>query len=126
MFTMFELYYFDNIETDTHSLGDAEQYDKEEREEIIYNAIDKYFSEHPIVINNSSVNTRSVSSSNDDLLDFSSSTDAKLYTVGVVGDAPTSSAQQTTLYLLDTRNILLIFSSIINNKIFKFRIKSNT
>lgn len=43
-----------------------------------------------------------------DVVQFASSTDARLYTSQFV-DAPASSAQQQVAYLLDTRNILLIF-----------------
>lgn len=43
-----------------------------------------------------------------DLVQFASSTDARLYTATTVA-APASSAQQLVAYLLDVRNILLIF-----------------
>ena len=43
-----------------------------------------------------------------DVVDFATSTDAKLYTVTTAA-APVSSAQQSVAYLLDIRNILLIF-----------------
>lgn len=43
-----------------------------------------------------------------DLVQFASSTDARLYTATTVA-APASSAQQQVAYLLDIRNILLIF-----------------
>lgn len=41
-----------------------------------------------------------------DMLTFATGTDAQLYTVVA---EPTSSAQQTTAYLLDIRNFLIIF-----------------
>lgn len=43
-----------------------------------------------------------------DVVQFASSTDARLYTTKLA-DAPASSAQQQVAYLLDIRNILLIF-----------------
>lgn len=108
--TMFELYNLNIREVDTSTLTDAEKEDEyfERQSEAFYNAIDKYFTEHPISTGTVDINY-DVATYND-ALEFSTSTDAKLYTVGVVGSAPTSSAQQTTTYLLDTRNILLIFA----------------
>lgn len=50
---------------------------------------------------------KSINENNSDLLEFSSSTDANLYTVETVV-APTTSEQQQLAYILDIRNILLI------------------
>ncbi len=50
---------------------------------------------------------KSINENNSDLLEFSSSTDANLYTVNTVAE-PTTSTQQQTAYILDIRNILLI------------------
>lgn len=51
--------------------------------------------------------SRSVYADNE-VVDFDSSTDDNLYTV-TPADAPTSSVQQQTIFLLEIRNILLIF-----------------
>lgn len=51
---------------------------------------------------------KAISEENTDVVDFATGSDARLYTVST-SDAPTSSAQQTTAYLLDLRNICLIF-----------------
>lgn len=109
-FTMLELYNFDFFEVDTSTITDAERDDEyfERQEEAFYNALDKYFTEHPITTGVNYIDYGLATS--DDALEFASSTDSKLYTVEVVGSAPTSSAQQTTSYILDTRNILLIFA----------------
>lgn len=45
---------------------------------------------------------------NNDVVEFSSETDSTLYVTDPTA-APTSSAQQSTIYLLEIRNILLIF-----------------
>lgn len=44
----------------------------------------------------------------DDVIEFSTGTDATMYTVWTE-TPPTSSAAQSTVYLLEIRNILLIF-----------------
>lgn len=117
-----KLYSFD-IEQSTPS--DSNEIDYDLLYDTYYNAFydalnDYYESEVNIngdnYINNSSVNFRSsssqaeieINSSSDALLEFSSSTDATMYTVGVASP-PTSSGQATQMYLLEIRNILLIF-----------------
>lgn len=44
-----------------------------------------------------------------DIMTFASDTDARYYTIGEESAVPSSAAQQTLLYTLDIRNILLIF-----------------
>lgn len=98
----------DNISTDTATIGDANYDDfKEDIEQCFYNAIDRYFSDHPIIVPDNNFNY-DLGSAND-ALQYASSTDAKLYTVTVAGDGATSSPQQATAYLLELRNLFLIF-----------------
>lgn len=66
-------------------------------EQAFYNALESYKED----------NTSS-ESFDSDLVEFSSSTDARYITVGLAAE-PKSIAQQQTAYLLDVRNILLIF-----------------
>ena len=42
-------------------------------------------------------------------VEYSSETDANLYTVSLVNDEPLTTAEQSAVYLLEIRNILLIF-----------------
>ena len=77
--------------------------DYQKIEESMYNALKRLDTENKV--------QEMVKSSNEpdtDVVEFSTSTDARLMTGQVVA-APTSSAQQTTAYLLDIRNILLLF-----------------
>ena len=67
-----------------------------------YNALDDYCKFNDV--------SKDISiASGSDALQYATSTDARLYTVSVAS-APTSSAQATEAYLLDTRNILIIFA----------------
>lgn len=68
-------------------------------------ALNDYFSSHPITFNTSYV------ASPDEPLEYASGSDARLFTVEVA-DAPTSSAQATEAYILDIRNII-VFACII-------------
>lgn len=68
-------------------------------------ALNDYFTAHPITFNTSYVATP------DEPMQYASSTDARLYTVEVA-DAPTSSAQATESYILDIRNII-VFACIV-------------
>lgn len=103
---MFKLYYFDSEQIDTSTLGDADyETFKEDMEQCFYNALDKYYTDNSIIYNN--VVTSNLASEND-ALEYASSTDSKLYTVQVAGDGATSSPQQATAYLLEIRNLILI------------------
>lgn len=107
-FKVLKLYYFDSEPIDTSTLGDADYGTfKEDMEQCFYNALDKYFSDNPIIINNNNIDS-SLASSND-ALEFATSTDSKLYTVQVAGNGATSSPQQATAYILEIRNLLIIF-----------------
>ena len=95
------------IATDT----DANEIDYDKLEDSFYNALDKYYKDNK----NESINVSAAKVNNSqnafDLsgtVDFASSTDAKLYTCQYV-DSPSSVAEQELGYLLDIRNILLIF-----------------
>lgn len=80
---------------DTHTQGDAIEIDYQRIEDSFYNALQK---------------SKQVQAepSIDDYVEFSSATDSAYYTVGVSA-LPTTSAEQNTIYLLDVRNILLLF-----------------
>lgn len=60
------------------------------------------------------VTTDEVSTSTDApfQVEFTSDTDSHLYTVGVENDTPLTSAEQSAVYLLEIRNLLLIFLCI--------------
>lgn len=68
-------------------------------------ALNDYFSAHPITFNTSYVATP------DTPLEYASGTDARYFTVEVAA-APTSSAQATEGYILDIRNII-VFACIV-------------
>lgn len=95
------LFDFDNQES-TPSDATYYEIDYQKLEDSYYNALKRLDKEKQV----QQELTKSVPDS--DLVDFSSDTDATLYTVGVEA-APTTCAQQSTTYLLDIRNILLIF-----------------
>lgn len=66
----------------------------------VYDALNDFYNDYNDDVFNDNVK--------DSVLDFDDSTDDKLYTVGV--QAPLSSLEeQNTAYLLDVRNLLLIF-----------------
>ena len=75
-----------------------------------YDAMEDFSNEHSIDFNNSSNNSYNFASPCEPL-EYSSTTDAKLYTVEVAS-AATSSQQATEAYILDTRNILIIFACV--------------
>lgn len=93
---------FDIEDFEQSSPTDAEsiQIDYEKIEDAYYNALKR------VELEKEDVNRVSVSSDSD-VVEFGSDTDARYYTLGDV-DAPTKCTQQQTLYLLDIRNILLI------------------
>lgn len=99
-------------ENDLHTTGDSEissestsqpiEIDYEKIEQAYYNALSKIEQEKA----DKAAMKKAVSE--DNTLEFSSATDAKLYTVGLVAPS-TSVDEQQTAYILDIRNILLIF-----------------
>lgn len=95
---LFDGDFTESVATDTN----ATEIDYQKLEQCYYNAIKRLDYEKSV-----QDQIRNVSPDSD-LVEFSSETDAKLYTVGV-DVAPTTCAQQNTTYLLDIRNILLIF-----------------
>lgn len=70
----------------------------------VYNALNDYNTFGTRSVRSSEV----VNASDNDAVEFATTTDSTLYTVTAV-NAPTSSAQQAVTYLLEIRNILLIF-----------------
>lgn len=100
---------FDSIsdsESDISSSGDSlDSIDYEELGDIIYqntyNAMRDYYEDHP----QTSVTSEFIDSP---AIEWATDTDSRLYT-GSLTVAPTSSAQQSAAYLLDIRNVLLIF-----------------
>ena len=102
------------INPDEASSTDADQvidYDLiyEKTYDAYYNAMEDYFNDHQNLFNNNYNSYTSASPS--EPLEYASSTDAKLYTVEVAS-AATSSQQATEAYILDTRNILIIFACV--------------
>lgn len=88
--------------TDSSDSENSFEVDYDQIEKAMYNALKRLDNENKI---------QEASKSSDldtDVVEFSSGTDARMLTGSVV-DAPTSSAQQQTTYLLDIRNILLLF-----------------
>ena len=73
-----------------------------------YNAMSDYYSEHPELLRSSGLLSTSENNSSSSVVEFSSDTDATLYTVATV-EEPSSVAEQETAILLECRNILLIF-----------------
>ena len=73
-----------------------------------YDAMEAYFNAHQLHTDNNTYNTYNTATPCEPL-EYSSATDARLYTVEVAS-AVTSSPQATEAYTLDTRNILLIFA----------------
>lgn len=88
--------------TDSSDSQNSFEVDYDQIEKAMYNALKRLDTENKL--------QEAVKSSDQDsdVVEFSSSTDARMLTGSVV-DAPTSSAQQQTTYLLDIRNILLLF-----------------
>lgn len=76
--------------------------DYSEIEKAMYNALKRLDTENKVQEQVYQDNIES------DLVQFASGTDARLMTCSTTA-APTSSAQQSTAYLLDIRNILLLF-----------------
>lgn len=88
--------------TDSSDSENSFEVDYDQIEKAMYNALKRLDTENKV--------QEAVKSSDqdNDFVEFSSSTDARMLTGSVVA-APTSSAQQQTTYLLDIRNILLLF-----------------
>lgn len=97
----FILYDGDNSQSIASST-DAIQIDYQELEDTFYDALIRYENDFQLRSNSTEFQ------SDDSIVEFNSSTDATMYTVGV-DVAPTSSAQQNTILLLEIRNLLLIF-----------------
>ena len=98
-----DILYNGDSEESFASDSDAIEIDYEKIEDAYYNALKRIETEKEVqnLINDDSVN-------DSDLVEFSSETDAHLYTVGVA-DATTTCSQQQLTYILDIRNILLLF-----------------
>lgn len=88
--------------SDSSDYQNSFEVDYDQIEKAMYNALKR------LDIENKFQEASKSSYSDTDVVEFSSSTDARMLTGSVV-DAPTSSAQQQTTYLLDIRNILLLF-----------------
>ena len=85
---------------DSHTITDAQEIDYQEIEKAVYRALSNY-----------KENNIQASTSDSDLVEFNTSTDARLFTVGTAAP-PTSSAEQTTIILYDIRNIIFLFLSV--------------
>ena len=95
-------------DNNVHTTGDASEIDYQEIQNAVVNALNQHDN-----VNSSSDSEQSI----DDFVSFASGTDASYMTVGV-DVAPTTCAQQTTIYLVDIRNILflLLCSYLVFNK----------
>lgn len=98
--------FFGDIESDPSTPTDAIEVDYSEIGVQVYvntyNALKDYYSDYP------QSNNIEVDYVDSLPVEFTTETDAKLYTGATVA-SPTSNGQQQTAYLLDVRNILLIF-----------------
>lgn len=99
---MIEDYEEDYPIDDMHTSTDAESscVDYEALEDAFYRALVKYHSNDSEVTNFENVSS--------DIVDFNTSTDSSYMTCDPIV-APSSTAQQSTIYLLDIRNILFLF-----------------
>lgn len=97
----FILYDGDNSQPIASST-DAIEIDYQKLEDTFFDALLRYENDYQLRSNTLE------SQSDDSIVEFNSSTDATMYTVGV-DVAPTSSAQQNTILLLEIRNLILIF-----------------
>lgn len=106
------LFDYNSNSEDTATDTDAVFIDYEVLGDTIYvnthDALADYYNEHPEFLRSNSLLSENENVGTSDTLEFSTSTDSKLYTVETVG-APSSVAQQELAYLLDIRNILLLF-----------------
>ena len=93
----------DTSESGVSTSSDASSIDYEMLEKSFYNALYKYYG-----FNNTKSGFVSSSLESSDLVDFATSTDSNYYTVSYVS-SPSSVAEQELGYILDIRNILLIF-----------------
>lgn len=101
----FILYIGDNEKstpTDSTNSEDSFEIDYSEIEKSMYNALRRLENERQVQEMSKAINEDS------DLVEFSSSTDAEMFTGSSVAAAD-STAQQQTIYLLDIRNILTLF-----------------
>lgn len=99
------MFYDEKIQVQTPSDAQKEtsEIDYQEIENAFYNALTRINEE-----NEQDDEFRDSTQTIDDYVTFSSLSDANYYTVGV--DAPpASSSEQSTIYLVDIRNILLLF-----------------
>ena len=95
---------------------DATPTDYESVYDAVYNALSDYS-------NDSASSNRSIvetSATDSDLIEFSSTTDATMYTVSA---DPLTCGQQSAVYLLEIRNLLLIFilGYFILNLFYRFK-----
>ena len=95
---------------------DATPTDYESVYQAVYDALSDYSDD-------SSSNNRSISetlSTDSDMIEFSSTTDATMYTVSA---DPLTCGQQSAVYLLEIRNLLLIFilGYFIMNLFYRFK-----
>ena len=103
-----------NYEYSESTPTDATENDYESVYEAVYNALLDYNTD-------SSSNTRSVATQSDsDMIEFATSTDATMYTVSA---DPLTCGQQSAMYLLEIRNLLLIFilGYFVLNLFYRFK-----
>lgn len=102
---LFDLDNEESIDDFSESVEDDEiiEIDYQKIEDAFYNAL----KQNQLDLDNKEALKKSIEDETD-FVEFSSVTDARMLT-GSVEAAPTSSAQQSTVYLLDIRNVLIIF-----------------
>lgn len=99
----------ETIEETEDSKAEKEEIEEKAIEDIVYKVSVQNFPDTQEVEVNNIEDAQSTNDSNvSGAVEFASGTDARLYTVSAVGEVSTAD-EQTALYALDTRNILLIF-----------------
>lgn len=93
----------DDSEESSNNSENIIEIDYQELEDAYYRALKRVETEKA----NREALEQALVEEDSDLVEFTSETDARFYSVGVVAP-PTSSAEQRTAYLLDIRNILII------------------
>ena len=86
----------------------------------VYDAVYDALTDYSADISSSNRSIIETSATDSDMIEFSSSTDATMYTVSA---EPLTCAQQSAVYLLEIRNLLLIFilGYFILNLFYRFK-----
>lgn len=109
-------------ETEEDIDEDSENISDENIEDKTFNVNLVGLDENLNLVDYSKIDNETVIASDDSLLEVSSPTDARFYTVNA---SPSTVEQQTVAYLMDIRNISIIFNFILIGLITFFAIKSS-